>query len=88
MITGECISVQVGSIASKDTMATRRYCATMISVIIVAQHARVVTKVRQRYRGGESEREKKRETIKTIEKKNTERGEREIYIWKRRDKAE
>ena len=33
-------------------MATRRYCATMISVIIVAQHARVVTKVRQRYREG------------------------------------
>ena len=48
MITGECISVQVGSIATKDTMATRGYCATMISVIIVAQHARVVTKVRQR----------------------------------------
>ena len=59
MLTGECISVQVGSIATKDTMATRRYYATMISVIIVAQHACVVTKVRQRYRGGESEREKK-----------------------------
>ena len=61
MITGECISVQVGSIATRDTMATRGYCATMISVIIVAQHERVVTKVRQRYRGGERARERKKE---------------------------
>ena len=70
MITGEtCISVQIGSVATKDTIATRGYCATMIS-IIVAQHVRVVTKVRQKYRERERERKKERKRgERNIEKK-------------------